>query len=253
MLVNAEDNLSLWISSNEQKVWSVVHLWSLPLKLSACSSPTYSIKLTFKNFSNSWHTVKPLFQNIPQELQCIKMGATHTLPVEVTAKNGNCQIFQLQFQLALNKSLLQVLDVIQRCKSKILRATVDAPWYFTNDMIHKDIGIPTVHEVIHDRSIKHDTKIESHSNLLLQPLPHDDAIQRLKGWWPADLLCCEWDPLAKGDLIMPVSLHDRLPASPLAYIILCTLIADWIKRDMWSVKKGLVKGKLEAEFIILIR
>jgi hypothetical protein len=61
------------------------------------------------------------------------------------------------------------IAVIQRCQSKILRATVDAPWYVTNDMIHKDLGIPTVQEVIHKRSIKHRTNLESHSNPLLQP------------------------------------------------------------------------------------
>ena len=45
------------------------------------------------------------------------------------------------------------IAVIHRCQSKILRAIVDAPWHVTNDMIHKDFGIPNVHEVIHDRSI----------------------------------------------------------------------------------------------------
>lgn len=114
MLVNAEDNLSLRISSTEQKLWSVLHLWSLPLKLSVYSSPTYSLKLTFKNFSNSWHTAKLLFHSIPKELQCIRMGATDMLPVDVTAKNVNCQIFQLQFQWALHKSLLQVLHGLWR-------------------------------------------------------------------------------------------------------------------------------------------
>ena len=49
----------------------------------------------------------------------------------------------------------------------VLRAIVDAPWYVTNDMIHKDLGIPTVHDVIHHR------KLESHSNPLLQLLPRD--------------------------------------------------------------------------------
>jgi len=79
------------------------------------------------------------------------------------------------------------IAVIQRCQSKILRATVDAPWYVTNDMIHKDLGIPTVQEVIHKRNIKHCTNLESHSNLLLQPPPRDNVIQRLKRRWPADL------------------------------------------------------------------
>jgi len=39
--------------------------------------------------------------------------------------------------------------IIQRCQSKILRAIVDAPWCVTNVMIHEDLGIPTVQEVIH--------------------------------------------------------------------------------------------------------
>ena len=45
------------------------------------------------------------------------------------------------------------IAVIQTCQSKILRATVDAPWYVTNDIIHKDLGIPSVHEVIHDKTL----------------------------------------------------------------------------------------------------
>jgi hypothetical protein len=36
------------------------------------------------------------------------------------------------------------IAVIQRCQSKILRTIVDAPRYVTNDMIHKDLDIPTV-------------------------------------------------------------------------------------------------------------
>jgi len=36
------------------------------------------------------------------------------------------------------------IAAIQICQSKILRAIVDAPWYVTNDMIHKDLSIPTV-------------------------------------------------------------------------------------------------------------
>ena len=37
------------------------------------------------------------------------------------------------------------IAVTQRRQSKILRATVDAPRYVTNDIIHKVLGIPTVH------------------------------------------------------------------------------------------------------------
>ena len=77
--------------------------------------------------------------------------------------------------------------VIQRCQSKILRTILHAQWYVTNYMIHKDLGSPTVKEVNHARSIKHLTNSESHYNPLLQLLPRDNAIRRLKRRWPADL------------------------------------------------------------------
>ena len=109
--------------------------------------------------------------------------------------------------------------------SFILRSIVDAPRYVTNDMIHKDLGIPTVHEVIHDRSTKHRTKLESHSNPLLQLLPRD-IIRRLKRLWPTDLSYGERDLLAGGKLITIVCLQVRLPAGLSACRILCTLIAD---------------------------
>jgi hypothetical protein len=79
------------------------------------------------------------------------------------------------------------ISVIQRCQLKIFRAVFDAPRYVTNDMIHKDLGIPAVQEVIHERSIKHRTKLKSHSNPLLQRLPRDNVIRRRKRRWPADL------------------------------------------------------------------
>lgn len=47
------------------------------------------------------------------------------------------------------------IAIIQRCQSKILRALVDAPWYVTNAMLHTDLNIPTVQEVIHGNSTKH--------------------------------------------------------------------------------------------------
>jgi hypothetical protein len=79
------------------------------------------------------------------------------------------------------------IAVIQRCQSKILRAIVDTPWYVTNDMIHKDLGIPAVQEVIHERRIKHRTKLDSHPNTLLQPISRGDVIRRLNRRWLADL------------------------------------------------------------------
>jgi len=77
--------------------------------------------------------------------------------------------------------------IIQRCQSKILRATVDDPRYVTIAMIHEDLGIPSVQEVIHARSVKHRMKLETHSNPLLHPIPRDNVVRRLKRRWPADL------------------------------------------------------------------
>jgi hypothetical protein len=79
------------------------------------------------------------------------------------------------------------IAVIQGCQSKTSRAIFDAPRYVTNDMLHKDLDIPTVQEVIHGRNIKHRANLESHSNPLHQPLPRDNVVQRLKTRWPADL------------------------------------------------------------------
>jgi len=86
-------------------------------------------------------------------------------------------------------------------------------------MLHKDLGIPAVQEVIHERSIKHRTNLESHFNQLLQLLPRDNIILKLKRRWPADLQYGQRDLLVGGDLITLVSLQVRLPASTLAYKI----------------------------------
>jgi len=49
---------------------------------------------------------------------------------------------------------LVVVAMKPKTNISLLRATVDAvPRYVTNDMIHRDLCIPTVPDVIHDRSI----------------------------------------------------------------------------------------------------
>jgi hypothetical protein len=79
------------------------------------------------------------------------------------------------------------IAIIQRFQSKLLRAIVNAPRYITNAMIHSDLGIPTVQDVIHKRSNKHRAKLQSHSNPLLQSLSRDNIPRRLKRRWPTDL------------------------------------------------------------------
>ena len=80
------------------------------------------------------------------------------------------------------------IAVIQRFQSKLLRAILNAPWYVTNAMIHSDLGISTVQDVVHDRSNKHRANLQSHPNPLLQPLSRvNNFPRRLKRRWPADL------------------------------------------------------------------
>jgi hypothetical protein len=79
------------------------------------------------------------------------------------------------------------IAIIQRFQSKLSRAIVNAPWYITNAMIHSDLGITTVKDVIHGRSNKHRAKLQSHSNPLLQSLLKDNIPRRLKQRWPNDL------------------------------------------------------------------
>jgi hypothetical protein len=47
------------------------------------------------------------------------------------------------------------LTIIQRTQSKIIRMIANAPWYVSNDPLHKDLGLPYVHDIIRQRSHRH--------------------------------------------------------------------------------------------------
>ena len=114
------------------------------------------------------------------------------------------------------------IAVTQRCQSKILRAIVYTPRYVTKDMIHTDLGIPTVNKVIHDSSIKHRTIPLAPTNPTSPTRQHHTKTEEAVAGWPV----IRWTRFVRGDLITPVCPKVRLPASPFAYRILCTLIAD---------------------------
>jgi hypothetical protein len=40
------------------------------------------------------------------------------------------------------------IAILQRCQSKILGSMTDAPWYVSNSMLHNDLGIPYIKDVI---------------------------------------------------------------------------------------------------------
>ena len=80
------------------------------------------------------------------------------------------------------------IEILQRFQSKTLRSLIDAPWYVTNETIHRDLKIPTVKEEISKFSNRYNIRINNHQNLLVsQLLDTANQIRRLKRHYPLDL------------------------------------------------------------------
>ncbi|KAL0098782.1 hypothetical protein PUN28_015784 [Cardiocondyla obscurior] len=78
---------------------------------------------------------------------------------------------------------------IQTTQNQILRIIVDAPWYVRNDIIHADLGVPTVNKVIQEIARKHENRLHNHPNEeAIQLLDNSEALRRLKRVKPYDLL-----------------------------------------------------------------
>ena len=54
------------------------------------------------------------------------------------------------------------VEILQRFQSKNLRSLIDAPWYVTNETIHRDLKIPTVKEEISKFSNRYNTRVNNH-------------------------------------------------------------------------------------------
>jgi len=81
------------------------------------------------------------------------------------------------------------IDSIQRFQNKVLRNAVNAPWYIRNNDLHKDLGIPMVHEVIEQMALKHQSKLTVHINEeATQLLNTTNLTRRLKRKKPLDLV-----------------------------------------------------------------
>ena len=73
------------------------------------------------------------------------------------------------------------IEIIQRYQSKALRMITDAPWFMTNDNIHKDLSITKVKTEISRFSTKYLERLSNHSNALAISLLDDhEEIKRLK-------------------------------------------------------------------------
>ena len=57
------------------------------------------------------------------------------------------------------------LNIIQRFQSKVLRSTVDAPWYVSITLLHNDLHIPSITDEIRQVATKYN-KTHNHANHL---------------------------------------------------------------------------------------
>ena len=77
------------------------------------------------------------------------------------------------------------IEILQRFQSKTLRSLINAPWYVTNETIHRDLKIPTVKDEIHKSKSRYNTRVNNHHNpLVTQLLDTTDQIRKRK--YPLD-------------------------------------------------------------------
>lgn len=80
------------------------------------------------------------------------------------------------------------IEILQRYQSKTIRMIANAPWFITNDNIHKDMRIPKIRNEINRFSAKYLDRLSAHSNTLAISLLDDsEEINRLKRFHILDL------------------------------------------------------------------
>lgn len=82
------------------------------------------------------------------------------------------------------------IEIIQRFQSKVIRSILQAPWYVSNNTLHKDTQIPFVKEEISKFSDNYLKRLENHKNYLaLNLLDNSSTVYRLKRHNILDLSC----------------------------------------------------------------
>jgi hypothetical protein len=80
------------------------------------------------------------------------------------------------------------INKIQVFQNKVLRDIVDAPWYYRNDHLHRDLKIPTIKQEIQRFVERHERRLHNHVNTkVLQPLDNTNLNRRLKRIKPFEL------------------------------------------------------------------
>lgn len=72
-------------------------------------------------------------------------------------------------------------EIIQGFQNKVLRNTVNPPWYIQNEDLHRDLQIETVAGKIKKMARKHEVQLHDHLNIeAIQVLDNSEVIWRLK-------------------------------------------------------------------------
>jgi hypothetical protein len=70
------------------------------------------------------------------------------------------------------------IKIIQRFQKKVLRNTIDVPWYVSNSDPHRDLEIATVDKEIKRHARKHEDRLHQHTNVeALQLLDSSDIVR----------------------------------------------------------------------------
>ena len=68
-----------------------------------------------------------------------------------------------------------------------LRSLINAPWYVTNETIHRDFKIPTIKDEIYKSRSRYNARDNNHHNPIVTQILHTtDQIRRLKRKYPLE-------------------------------------------------------------------
>jgi hypothetical protein len=80
------------------------------------------------------------------------------------------------------------MEILQRFQNRMLRVLVNARWYVPNGLIHSDLNVPAVREVITKLSVRYCGTLQAHPNHLANILLEDEEEnRRLKRFKPSDV------------------------------------------------------------------
>ena len=79
------------------------------------------------------------------------------------------------------------IEILQRCQSKTFRMILKAPWFVTNNNIHKDLSIAKVKTEINTYNSNYLNRLSCHSNVFaISRLDVSDEVNRFKRYHVLD-------------------------------------------------------------------